>query len=437
MRRLLVLFFGVGAVCATFAQEQSRISAKVLDAKTLQPIVAVVVSIQNTNFTQLSNAQGVVIFEAIPAADYLVLFHSQGYKDALFTVSTQNTLAVDLGTVLLELDQITDQQAAIVQIFDEDLADDNSSSESTSGLLQSSKDAFQQAAAFNWGQARFRIRGLDSENAITMLNGIAMNKIYDRRPNWNNWGGLNDATRNQELSIGTTPSDYTFGGILGAQQINTRASVYRAGSRITFSGTNTNYRWRAMATYASGMGKSGWAYVVSAGKRYAQEGHFEGTNYDANSLFISIEKKLNTKHSLNFTGIYTPNERGKNSPNTAEVTLLTSETYNSYWGYQNGKIRNSRVKTVEEPMVMLNHYFKINDHTNLNSAVLYQFGKIANSNIDYQNANSPDPTYYRKMPSYYSSMYAPDNGEFSGDFIPDYENAEKSRLAFLANPQID
>ena len=225
MRRLLVLFFSVGAVCATFAQEQSRISAKVLDAKTLQPIVAVVVSIQNTNFTQLSNAQGVVIFEAIPAADYLVLFHSQGYKDALFTVSTQNTLAVDLGTVLLELDQITDQQAAIVQIFDEDLADDNSSSESTSGLLQSSKDAFQQAAAFNWGQARFRIRGLDSENATTMLNGIAMNKIYDGRPNWNNWGGLNDATRNQELSIGTTPSDYTFGGILGAQQINTRASV--------------------------------------------------------------------------------------------------------------------------------------------------------------------------------------------------------------------
>ncbi len=437
MRRLLVLFFGIGAVCATFAQEQSRISAKVLDAKTLQPIVAVVVSIQNTNFTQLSNAQGVVIFEAIPAADYLVLFHSQGYKDALFTVSTQNTLAVDLGTVLLELDQITDQQAAIVQIFDEDLADDNSSSESTSGLLQSSKDAFQQAAAFNWGQARFRIRGLDSENATTMLNGIAMNKIYDGRPNWNNWGGLNDATRNQELSIGTTPSDYTFGGILGAQQINTRASVYRAGSRITFSGTNTNYRWRAMTTYASGMGKSGWAYVVSAGKRYTQEGHFEGTNYDANSLFISIEKKLNTKHSLNFTGIYTPNERGKNSPNTAEVTNLTNETYNSYWGTQNGKIRNSRVKTVEEPMVMLNHYFKINDHTNLNSAVLYQFGKIANSNIDYQNANSPDPTYYRKMPSYYSSMYAPDNGEFSGDFIPDYENAEKSRLVFLANPQID
>jgi hypothetical protein len=43
--------------------------------------------------------------------------------------------------------------------------------------LQSSRDAFQQAAAFNWGQARFRIRGLDSENGTTMINGITMNKL--------------------------------------------------------------------------------------------------------------------------------------------------------------------------------------------------------------------------------------------------------------------
>jgi hypothetical protein len=44
---------------------------------------------------------------------------------------------------------------------------------------------------------------------------------------------------------------------------------------------------------------------------------------------------------------------------------------------------------------MLNHYFKINDHSNLNSSVMVQFGKIGNSNLDYQNANSPDPTYFR------------------------------------------
>jgi hypothetical protein len=43
-----------------------------------------------------------------------------------------------------------------------------------------------------------------------------------------------------EFTIGTAPSDYTFGGILGTQEINTRASIYRTGTRITVSGTNTN-----------------------------------------------------------------------------------------------------------------------------------------------------------------------------------------------------
>ena len=436
MKYFLVLF-GISSVSSVLAQNGTQISVKVLDAKTQTPLVAVVVAIQNTNFTLLTNPEGTVVFEAVPAGEYLVLFRSQGYKEALFPVVVQNNLALDLGNVLLELDQVTDQQAAVIQLFEDDLTDDNSSSENTSGLLQSSRDAFQQAAAFNWGQARFRIRGLDSENATTMINGLTMNKIYDGRPQWNNWGGLNDATRNQEFSIGTTPSDYTFGGILGTQEINTRASIYRAGTRITASATNTNYSWRIMGTYASGMSNSGWAYVISAGKRYAQEGHFEGTTYDANSLFLSIEKKLNDQHSLNITGFYTPNERGKNSPNTAEVNSLTSENYNSYWGYQNGKIRNARVKTIEEPVVMLNHYFKINDHTNLNSAVMYQIGKVGNSNIDYQNANSPDPAYFRKMPSYYTALYVADNGEFSGDFTPDYDNAEKNRLAFLTNRQID
>lgn len=437
MKKAWLTLFVILQMGFTFAQNKTGISGIVLNAKTQLPLAYVVVSIQNTNAMQLTATDGRFRFDDLNVGDQLVLFHSQGYKDGLFPVTILAGQLLDLGTILLEEDEILDQQRSLIRLFENDLTDDNSGSESTSGLLQSSKDAFQQAAAFNWGQARFRIRGLDSENATTMINGVSMNKSYDGRPQWGDWGGLNDATRNQEFTIGTAPSDYAFGGILGTQEINTRASIYRTGTRITVSGTNTNYNWRMMGTFASGMSNSGWAFVVSAGKRYAEEGYFEGTTYDGNSLFLSVEKKLSDRHSLNFTGFYTPNSRGKNSPNTAEVTELTSGTYNSYWGYQNGKKRNARVKTIEEPILLLNHYFKINDHSNLNSSVMVQFGKIGNSNLDYQNANSPDPTYFRKLPSYYSSMYGKDEGEYSGAFTPDDENAEKSRIQFLANPQID
>lgn len=432
----LILLFFIGIPFA-FGQQETGISGKVIDSKTQQPLASVVVTIQNTNLMQLTTAEGKFKFDTVVSGEQYILFHSQGYKDALFPIEITAGAIIDLDLILLEEDQTSEQQTGLVALSESDLSDDNSGSESTSGLLQSSKDAFQQAAAFNWGQARFRIRGLDSEHSTMMINGISMNKLYDGRPQWGDWGGLNDATRNQEFSVGTSPSDYTFGGILGTQEINIRASIYRPGSRISFSGTNTNYSWRMMGTYASGMNNKGWAFVISAGKRLATEGYFEGTNYDANSAFLSVEKKLNDSHSLNMSAFYTPNSRGKNSPNTAEVTELTNEKYNSYWGFQDGKKRNARMKTIEEPIVMLNHYFKINDHTNLNSSVMYQFGRIGNTNLDYQNANSPDPTYYRKMPSYYSSLYAKDNGEFSGEFTPDLESAEKSKVLFLANQQID
>jgi hypothetical protein len=160
-------------------------------------------------------------------------------------------------------------------------------------------------------------------------------------------------------------------------------------------------------------------------KRLAQEGYFEGTTYDG-TLFISVEKKLNESQSLNFTGFYT-NTR-KNSPNTAEVTELTSEN-TIPWGFQEGKKRNARNKTIEEPILMLNHFFKINDHTNLNSFDV-SIRENWKQQHRYQSANSPDPTYFRKLPSYYSSIYARDNGEYSGEFSPIMKMRKKADSIF-------
>ena len=437
MVKKYAVFFFVWFFNFAFSQKEITVTGIVIDARTQNPLESVVVTIQNTAVMQLTSKSGKFELHIFPKKEQFLLLRSQGYKDFLLKVQSNLGQDINLGILQLEDTYSDEVPAALITLSDNDFSDDNSSSEMTSGLLQSSKDAFMQASAFNWGQARFRIRGLDSENGITMLNGMAMNKIYDGRPQWGNWGGLNNVLRNQEFSVGTATSNYTFGGILGTQQIFTRASLYRKGTSLTFSGSNTTYLWRAIGTYASGMNASGWAFVVSAGKRWADEGYFEGTNFDANSFFLSAEKKLNNRHSINFTGFYTPNSRGKNSANTAEVTDLMSEKYNSYWGFQNGEKRNARVKNVEEPLFMLNHYFKIDDKTNLNSAVMYQFGKVGNGNIDYQNADSPDPVYYKKMPSYFSSLYAKDQGEFSGVFTPDYENAEKNKIAFLANPQIN
>lgn len=441
MKKLVISTLFVMQVFFVFAQTTAGITGKVVDSKTQKPLQNVVASIENTSFTALTDATGVFVFKEVPSGSQLLQIKSAGYKDQLLSVEVEAGKVLDLGIIVFEEDVTSEQQLSLVTITENDLGDDNSGSESTSGLLQASRDVYQQAAAFNWGQARFRIRGLDNEYSTTMINGISMNKIYDGRPQWSNWGGLNDATRNQEFTMGSAPSDYTFGGILGTQEINTRASIYRKGSRVSFSGTNTNYSWRAMGTHASGMNKDGWAFVVSASRRWANEGYFEGTNYAANSLFASVEKKINENHSINFTSIFAQNKRGKSSPNTDEVTRLKGIEYNSYWGWQDGEKRNSRYKEIEEPINMLSHFWKINAKTNLNTNVAYQTGFVGNSRLDFQLANNPDPTYYKNLPSYYlndQSYYVP---TFASDNVTiiGYTNpaATQAQTNFVNDGQID
>jgi hypothetical protein len=441
MKKLSINAFFILHVLFVFAQSATGVSGKVVDSKSQKPLANVTVSLQNSTLFQLSDAEGRFALENTPAGNQFIQVKSSGYRDQLIQVEVIAGKMTDLGVVSFQEDQTIEQQLALVTITESDLGDDNSGSESTSGLLQASRDVFQQAAAFNWGQARFRIRGLDNEYSTTMINGVSMNKIYDGRPQWSNWGGLNDATRNQEFTMGSAPSDYTFGGILGTQEINTRASSYRKGSRISFSGTNTNYSWRSMATHASGMNKKGWAFVVSASRRWAEEGYFEGTNYAANSIFASVEKKINERHSINFTSIYAQNKRGKSSPNTAEVTRLKGIEYNSFWGWQEGEKRNSRYKEIEEPINMLSHYWKISDKTNLNTNLSYQTGFIGNSRLDFQLANNPDPTYYKNLPSYYLNdpsysvpTYGPDNVTIIGYTNP---TAAAAASNFIGDGQLN
>ena len=424
MKKLVLSTLLVLQAVFVFAQQSPALKGKVIDAKSQKPLQNVVATIQSTNQSALTDFDGNFVFQSLPAGEQVLVVKSTGYNQQTFVLEPNNGEPLDLGVVVLEEDVTSEQQLSLVTITENDLGDDNSGSESTSGLLQATSDTYQQAAAFNWGQSRFRIRGLDNEYGVTMINGISMNKLYDGRPQWSNWGGLNDATRNQEFTMGSAPSDYTFGSALGTQEINTRASFYRPGSRISMSGTNTNYSWRTMGTYASGMNKEGWAFVVSASRRWAQEGYFEGTDYAANSLFASVEKKINDKHSINLTAIYAQNSRGKNSPNTKEVNDLMGIKYNSYWGWQDGEKRNSREKNVEEPIAMLSHYWKITERTTLNTNVAFQTGAIGNSRLDFQIGNNPDPTYYKNLPSYYSNL-----GDAAG--------AASAETFFLNNSQIN
>lgn len=396
-----------------------RISGVVLDALTLEPIPGTQISIEGSTLQTISEVDGKFHLDVPDPSEgqIIIAISKSGYFLQRLPL---NTFSGNLSNVeiLLQADMIKDQMmTGAVSLSDAQLLDDEANADNVAGLLQASRDVFLNAAAFDFSQTFFRPRGLDGEYGKIYLNGIEMNKIFNGRPLWSNWGGLNDVQRNQVFSMGMVPAEVGFGGLAGSTNIIMRASKYGKGGRVSYAVANRTYTGRIMGTYNSGELSGGWSYSFSLSRRFAEEAFIDGTLYDANAFFVSVEKRINADHSLNFTGFYTPNIRGKSSPNTQEVYDLKGQTYNSYWGYQNGEIRNSRIREVKEPVLMVNHYWNLSPGTQLNTNIAYQFGKVANTRIDYGGTRlvtqadgqesfvggggNPDPTYFHKLPSYF------------------------------------
>ena len=285
--------------------------------------------------------------------------------------------------------------------FTVDELDSQAGDQAISGLLQSNRDVFLNNAGFNFSAARFRIRGLDGNNFTVMLNGVKFNDPELGFALWNNWGGLNDIFRYPETGVGVSANSFHFGGIQGFSNVDMRASTKRAGTRISYSYSNRSYRHRPMLTYNTGMQDNGWSLSFSTSARTGKEGYVEGTSYSNVAYFLSLEKKINEKHSLGVMGLGSPSMVGRSGLSTQEAYDLRDDNfYNPYWGYQNGEKRNSRMRYTNQPIAMLWHDFTINEKTKLNSTVYTQFGSQYDTRLNWDDANDPRPDYYRNLPSY-------------------------------------
>ncbi len=407
MRSLLLVFLSVGAL---FAQE--NVSGLVVDIDG-RPIQNAVVQAPELGIQTQSNANGTFVLELATAA--LLSVSAENFDTYVTQVNPGDQLTVTLEASISQVGINTISNAlSLIELSDDELSEDNQAADNISGLLQSSQDVFLRTAAFEFGSSFFRVRGLDSDLGAVRINGVPMNKFFNGRPQWGNWGGLNDLTRNQEFNPGLKTSDYGFGGLIGATNINTKASSYRSGGRVTYSSSNRSYSNRVLVSYASGLNQKGWAYAFAIGNRWGESGYSDATFYDAQSMMLSLEKVFDNQ-SLNLTIISAPNSRGKSSPNTQEVYDLMGIRYNEYWGNQDGKQRNSRVKRLEEPIFMLNHEIEFSANTTLATSVSYQMGELGNSRLDYPGGANPSPTYYQNLPSYF--LADTDGPDYAGAYL--------------------
>ncbi len=312
---------------------------------------------------------------------------------------------------------LQEPQVPVFTITADDL-DSELGSQDISGILQSSRDVFTATAGFSFGSARFRIRGLDSENMMVSIHGVLVNDLETGWAGWSSWAGLNDVTRSMQMRTGVNPSRYNFGGIGGFTDIDIRPSSLRRGIRVSYASSNRAYRNRIMVTGSTGMKANGWAFSFSGSRRWAEEGYVEGTSFDAYAYYLAAEKRINAQHSISLSGFGAPIIQGRQGLAPQEVyDLAGSNYYNPNWGYQDGKKRNARISFDHKPMLMLTHVFRPTENATWATSLFYTFGRDGLTRLNWNDARDPRPTYYRYLPSY--------------NALQDHAAAEDQRNAWL------
>ncbi|MBX2939366.1 MAG: TonB-dependent receptor [Ferruginibacter sp.] len=298
----------------------------------------------------------------------------------------------------IRADELTDNIPVIS--LDENDGQDGSA-QNVSSLLSAGRDPFLNAATFKFNAVRFRIRGYDADMFSTYMNGIPMENLDNGFTPYGQWGGLNDVLRNRDVSHGLRNTPYAFGDFGGLTYIDTRASYQRQQTSFNYAVSNRNYNHRLMASHSTGLNKKGWAFTISGSRRWAEEGYTEGTYYDGWSLFAGVDKRINDKHLLSFVAFATPTENGRQGASVREMLDIAGDNYyNPYWGYQNGRKRNSSVARSFQPMGILSHDWKITDKMQLFTSASFSKGYRSTTGLDWYNAPDPRPDYYRYLPSW-------------------------------------
>ena len=269
-------------------------------------------------------------------------------------------------------------------------------------VLFDQNDVFNSLAGYNFSSVRFNVRGYTSETQDVYLAGVKLNDAITGYSPFSLWSGLNEATRNKTSVTGAEVSDYGLGGYNGLTNIYADAPNVRTGLRGSVLTNSALYRLRLMLTYGTGVRDKGWSFAFSASARLGGNDWVDGIYYRSFAYFASVSKSWDRGNRLSFTILGAPGSRGAQNASTQEVYDLTGDyMYNSNWGYQAGRLRNSRVRNTHEPIAFLKYDFAPSSNFSGSMTVLYRFGTNGYTALDWNDAQDPRPDYYRNLPSYF------------------------------------
>lgn len=385
MRKTLLLILCLSSLTA-WAQTGS-IKGSIVDKKTSEALLGATVTVEGTSVGTVADVQGNFAISDLDFGSYTLVFKFVGYTEVKRTVEL-NSASITLDPVELAESSIGLEEVMVLASVADDRKtpvavsnvtavqiEERASNQEFPELLKSTPGVYTTKGGGGYGDARLTVRGFNDVNVAVMINGIPVNDMENGTIYWSNWAGLTDVTQSMQVQRGLGASKVAVPSIGGTVNILTNSTEAKRGGNVFYGVGNDGYQ-KAGFTVATGLMDNGWAVSLS-GSKVSGDGYIEGTGFEGYNYFFNITKKINDAHILSLTGFGAPQRHGQRV-NAQQVSTFKNAPmgakFNDAWGYRDGQEVYYEDNFYHKPQFSLNHYWTINDKSELSTAVYLSVG---------------------------------------------------------------
>lgn len=258
--------------------------------------------------------------------------------------------------------------------------------------VQTTPDLYAEHTSFNLPYISVKRRGLNYRDESSSVVGVPLASRY--------FGAMRLLGADEVRYGGLAAADGVEGGVGGVRLFRFSDEYPQASRYAAVSFTDRNYLAGARLSVAQPLGR-GWSGTAALDARTGRDMHVDGVFTNALTASLRAVKRFGEDHQLSLTLIVPPSLRGTRLSSTEEAFQLTGDRlYNPAWGFQNGKVRNSRVRREFVPLVVVGYRVPVSRSTSLAAGLGAEYGVRKYSALGWYDARTPMPDNYRYLPSY-------------------------------------
>lgn len=382
-----VISFFVVIMIAQLSFSQGLVKGVVVDKSTNEPLVGVTVYSSTSGKGAVSTLDGSFAIKLSSNAENLTLTYV-GYttKTVQVTTADQDFGKIELESESVGLKDLTVTSSVAIRrktpvalsVVTPLQIENKLGTQEFPEILKSTPGVYATKQGGGYGDSRINIRGFESSNTATMINGVPMNDMENGSVYWSNWAGLSDVTRSMQVQRGLGASKVAAPSLGGSINVVTRSTDQKKGGSASYAIGNDGYEKISFAV-STGLSANNWA-ITLMGAKTKGDGYIQGTQFEGYSYFLNISKKINDAHQLSFTAFGAPqwhNQRNFSDKLTIEEWQKQplKYKYNASYGFDmNGQQKASSYNYYHKPQISLNHYWTIDEKSSLSTALYLSLG---------------------------------------------------------------